>query len=104
MIIDEKDIVFSLFWKKKKIILLKPTRFYYHCNKILFHPFSAAYSVPMFPDVIDSGLGNLSGHTCCFFVLCACLPSAIPNTWGACDCFQLWFRTVDCHQIPNIIE
>lgn len=51
-----------------------------------------------------SGLGSWSGQACCSFVLCDHLPSDVPGTRGACDCSQLWFRTVDCHRISHLVE
>lgn len=93
-----KMIFFSLSpGKRKQIILLKSTKFHCHCNKILFSPFSVAYSVPMFPEEIGSGLGSLSGQACCFFVLCNCLPSNVPHTGRAYDYFHLWFGIVECN-------
>lgn len=69
--------------------------------KACFIPFQL---LMLCPEVIGSGLGSQSGQACCSFVLCYHLPSDVPGTRAACDCSQLWFRTVDCHRISHLVE
>ena len=88
-----KQIFFSLNpGKREKIILLTLARFHMSLQSNPASCFSAAYSVSMFTKVIGCGWGSLSGLACCFFVLCDRLPSHVPDTRSACDCFQLSVR------------